>query len=90
MATPRFACEIAVRRVVRAGGLRLSMLEWPALDRPGLCFLHGGFAHAHWFDLVAAAFAGRYHVVSLDQRGHGESEWPDPPAYATQDFTGDL
>jgi pimeloyl-ACP methyl ester carboxylesterase len=29
-------------------------------------------------------------VVSLDQRGHGESEWAEPPAYGTEDFTGDL
>jgi pimeloyl-ACP methyl ester carboxylesterase len=90
MTAPRFACERAARRVVTAGALRLSMLEWPAPGRPGLCFLHGGAAHAHWFDLVAPAFAGRYHVVALDQRGHGESDWPDPPAYATHDFTADL
>jgi pimeloyl-ACP methyl ester carboxylesterase len=29
-------------------------------------------------------------VVALDQRGHGESEWTRPPAYATQDFAADL
>src|SRR5204862_130849 len=58
--------------------------------RPALCFLHGGAAHAHWFDLVAPAFADRFHVVSLDQRGHGESQWAEPAAYATQDFVADL
>jgi pimeloyl-ACP methyl ester carboxylesterase len=89
--SPRgFACESAVPRVVDAGGVRLSMLEWPAPGRPGLCFLHGGSAHAHWFDLVVPAFVGRFHVVSLDQRGHGQSDWPDPPSYSTQDFAADL
>jgi pimeloyl-ACP methyl ester carboxylesterase len=39
---------------------------------------------------VIAPFVGRYHVLSLDQRGHGASEWPDPPAYATEDFVADL
>jgi esterase len=29
-------------------------------------------------------------VISLDQRGHGQSDWPQEPAYATEDFTGDL
>jgi pimeloyl-ACP methyl ester carboxylesterase len=52
--------------------------------------LHGGASHAHWFDGVAPVLAGRFHVVALDQRGHGESEWPDPPAYATEDFAADL
>jgi pimeloyl-ACP methyl ester carboxylesterase len=52
--------------------------------------LHGGAAHAHWFDAVAAPLAERRHVVALDQRGHGESQWAQPPAYATRDFARDL
>jgi len=39
---------------------------------------------------VAPAFADRFHVLSLDQRGHGESQWPAPPAYRSQDFAADL
>ena len=27
---------------------------------------------------------------ALDQRGHGESAWARPPAYATEDFAGDI
>lgn len=57
---------------------------------PPLCFLHGGAAHAHWFDRVIPAFAERFHVVALDQRGHGASAWATPPAYATEDFAADL
>lgn len=83
-------CESALSRFHRVGALRLHYLEWGAPGRPGLLFLHGGSAHAHWFDAVAPAFADRFHVVSLDQRGHGESQWPEPPAYQTQDFAGDL
>ena len=90
MSTPRPGCETARRRALEIGGLRLAFLEWGAPGRPALCFLHGGAAHAHWFDLVAPAFADRFHVVSLDQRGHGESAWAVPPAYATEDFAADL
>jgi len=86
----RLGCELARRRFVVVGGLRLSFLEWGIAGRPVLCFLHGGSAHAHWFDLVAPAFADRFHVISLDQRGHGESQWADPPAYATENFAADL
>jgi pimeloyl-ACP methyl ester carboxylesterase len=85
-----FGCETATRRTARVNGLTLSFLEWPAPERPHVCFLHGGAAHAHWFDLVTPAFAGRFHMISLDQRGHGESDWPDPPAYATENFVADL
>jgi pimeloyl-ACP methyl ester carboxylesterase len=86
----RFGCEAARRRSVVVGGLRLSFLEWGSEGRPVLCFLHGGSAHAHWFDFVTPAFAERFHVVALDQRGHGESQWAEPPAYATQNFAADL
>ena len=86
----RFGCETARRRFVEIDGLRLSFLEWGIAGRPVLCFLHGGSAHAHWFDLVAPAFADRFHVIALDQRGHGESQWAQPPAYATENFAADL
>jgi len=86
----RFGCETARTRAVRVNGLRLHVLEWGTPGRPALCFLHGGAAHAHWFDLVTPAFADRFHVIALDQRGHGESQWAGPAAYATQDFVGDL
>ena len=86
----RFGCEVARRRSIVVGGLRLSFLEWGNAGRPVLCFLHGGSAHAHWFDLVTPAFVDRFHVISLDQRGHGESQWAEPPAYATENFASDL
>ena len=85
-----FGCASAKRRELAVNGLTLRALEWGAAGLPGLCFLHGGSAHAHWFDGVAPAFADRYHVISLDQRGHGESGWPPTPAYGTEDFAGDL
>lgn len=90
MCALRFGCESATSRSVRVRGLRLHLLESGVPGRPALCFLHGGAAHAHWFDLVTPAFADRFHVVSLDQRGHGASAWPQPPAYATEDFADDL
>jgi pimeloyl-ACP methyl ester carboxylesterase len=90
MTTLRLGCEQARHRLFEACGLTLHALEWGTPGRPALCFLHGGSAHAHWFDLVAPAFADRYHVISLDQRGHGESGWASPAAYATEDFVEDL
>jgi pimeloyl-ACP methyl ester carboxylesterase len=93
-ATSPYACAAATRRSFTVNGLTLRALEWGAPGRPVLCFLHGGSAHAHWWDAVVPAFADRYHVLALDQRGHGESDWPTPraegTAYATADFVSDL
>ncbi len=86
----RLGCETARRRSLEVRGLTLNALEWGEAGRPALCFLHGGSAHAHWFDAVIPGFAGHYHVLSLDQRGHGASQWAPTPAYATEDFAGDL
>jgi pimeloyl-ACP methyl ester carboxylesterase len=83
-------CEQARKRVELINGLHLHFLESGREGAPALCFLHGGAAHAHWFDRVLPAFADRFHVISLDQRGHGESDWATPPAYATTDFAADL
>jgi pimeloyl-ACP methyl ester carboxylesterase len=86
----QFGCTRARHRFIGIGDLRLHALEWGMSGSPGLCFLHGGSAHAHWFDAVAPAFADRFHVIALDQRGHGESTWSAAAAYATADFAVDL
>ena len=83
-------CQVARRGAVDVPGVRLAYLEAGSPGRPPVLLLHGGAAHAHWFDAVLPALAARFHVVALDQRGHGESGWPIPPAYATEDFTGDV
>ena len=88
--TTSLGCEQARSRTLHVRGLRLHFLESGQPGAPALLFLHGGAAHAHWFDKVTPAFADRFHVVSLDQRGHGESQWAEPPAYGTEDFTADL
>jgi esterase len=86
----RFGCQSARSRSLPVDGLTLHALEWGEPGHPALCFLHGGSAHAHWFDGVVPAFADRYHILSLDQRGHGSSQWATTPAYATEDFAADL
>jgi pimeloyl-ACP methyl ester carboxylesterase len=84
------ACETARSVRMDIGGLNLHCLEWGPSATAGVLLLHGGAAHAHWFDAVAAQLAERRHVVALDQRGHGESAWARPPAYATEDFARDI
>jgi pimeloyl-ACP methyl ester carboxylesterase len=79
---------------IEAGGVRLHYLEYggraAAGDRPVMLCLHGGAAHAHWFDFVAPDFLRDFRVLALDQRGHGDSQWADPPAYTYDRYAADL
>lgn len=74
-ATPRL-------HVVRAAGCAVNVVEWGDHDRPPLLLVHGGMAHARWWDLVAARLADRLHVFAVDLPGHGDSPWLDPARYA--------
>ena len=87
---PSYACDVAARRSFKVNGMTLRALEWGQPGRPPLCFLHGGSAHAHWFDAVVPAFVDRFHIISLDQRGHGESDWAPDSRYGTEEFASDL
>ena len=45
-------------------------------SRPPLVLLHGAGANAHWWDHLAPRLARHFHVVALDFRGHGASDFP--------------
>jgi pimeloyl-ACP methyl ester carboxylesterase len=75
---------------VEAGNLRLHYLDYGTAGRPTMLCVHGGAAHGHWFDYIAAGFTPDYHVLALDQRGHGDSAWAEDPAYTYLDFASDI
>src|SRR5262245_7788865 len=93
-------------RFIVANRLRHHVLEWrekgpqrpwplgkrlPS-DRPSLLLLHGFLEHAHTWDLVAPHLAAAgWHVVALDWRGHGASDWiGDGGYYHFVDYSADL
>jgi pimeloyl-ACP methyl ester carboxylesterase len=77
-------------RFVSVDGLRLRYREWGDTSSPPVVLLHGGSAHAHWWDSFAAAIADAYRVLALDLRGHGDSDHTNPPAYRIEDYARDL
>jgi pimeloyl-ACP methyl ester carboxylesterase len=77
-------------RYVEAAGLKLHYLDYGTPGRPPMLCVHGGAAHAHWFDFVAPALSADYHVRALDLRGHGDSQAAEPPSYRYQDYASDL
>lgn len=54
-------------------GADVHYLSWGDRDRPGIVFVHGGAAHAHWWSFLAPMFLPRWRVVALDLTGHGDS-----------------
>jgi len=74
----------------RANGLTLNCLDYGGEGKTPMLFLHGGSAHAHWWDFVAPAFVDDFHVLALDQRGHGDSDWADEWAYGSRHYVSDL
>lgn len=74
----------------KANGLVLNCLDYGGAGNPPMLFIHGGSAHAHWWDFIAPAFIDDFHVLALDQRGHGESQWPAEWQYSSLDYVSDL
>lgn len=79
-----------VHRNVEVNGVRLHYLDYGGEGKRPLLCLHGGGAHAHWFDFVASEFTRDFHVMSLDNRGHGDSAWAEPPVYNYENYVSDL
>jgi len=57
---------------VEVEGTRIHYLAWGRPDLPGVVLVHGGLAHARWWEHIAPLLVG-YRVVALDLSGHGDS-----------------
>lgn len=60
---------------VPLNGIRFHYLDWGNPQLPHAVLLHGGSLTAHTWDMAALLLRDRYHLVALDQRGHGDTEW---------------
>jgi pimeloyl-ACP methyl ester carboxylesterase len=58
-------------------GVHLHAVHHGSTGRAKLVLLHGAGANAHWWDHLASTLAERFHVVALDFRGHGDSDFPE-------------
>jgi len=67
----------------------LHYLEWGNEEAQPMVLLHGYGAHAHQWDAFSRAMRSEYHVLALDLRGHGDSEW-SREGYSEAIFAQDL
>ena len=77
-------------RFITVNGLRIHYLEWGSTDRQPLIMLHGIGRVAHTFDHIAPHFSAQYHVMAVDMRGHGDSDWDPKGAYLVEDYVKDI
>ncbi len=76
---------------VRVRGLRHHYLEWGD-PRGGTLLLLHGFASSTWTSWrdLAPRLSDRFHVLGIDLRGHGDSDWDPATNYTLQAYSDDV
>ncbi len=75
---------------VSSRGFALHYVAWGAPSAPPVILLHGITGHARTWDTLAEALAPQWHVLALDQRGHGDSDAAPDGDYTTGAMADDL
>lgn len=80
-----------VREFKGFAGIRLEADEIGAADDPSIVLLHGpGQTRGVWRNVAEALYQAGRHVISLDMRGHGGSDWPENGRYDFEAHVEDL
>lgn len=80
------------RKIDLATGLSSHILEWDADSDHTVILVHGFLDLAWgWQPMVESGLAGRFHLVAVDMRGHGDSDRIGPGGYYHfMDYLADL
>lgn len=65
--------EAPQERDVTVEGTSIRYLSWGDSSKPGLVFVHGGAAHAHWWSFIAPLFTSEWHAIAVHLSGMGDS-----------------
>lgn len=78
-------------RIATRTGLSLAADAMGHRDRPAVLFLHGGGQTRHsWGKAVRAAAERGFYVLTMDLRGHGDSDWAPDGDYRIAAHVEDL
>jgi pimeloyl-ACP methyl ester carboxylesterase len=80
----------AASRFISINGLTLHYLDFGGRGKPPLVCIHGLSGNAHNFDSLAQHLENDYHVISIDVRGRGDSQWGPADDYNHAVYTSDL
>ena len=70
--------------------LKLHYADWGNPDAPPLLLLHGGRDHCRNWDWTAEALRDKWHILTPDWRGHGDSQWSADGEYKLLTYIYDL
>lgn len=71
---------------VRVEGINLHYLDWGNHDKPAMLLVHGMTGNCRDWDGFARELQADYHIIALDQPGHGDSDWSKDGAYRTRHY----
>ena len=77
-------------RTVTANGIKIHYLDWGTEGKTPMVLLHGLRGHGHSWGDFSAGMCGDYHVLALDQRGRGGSDWAKDGDYTTGAYVADV
>ncbi len=86
------SADVPARRI-EVDGLSLAVVDYGregSTAGPPILLLHGGMAHARWFEAVGPLLADLGRPLALDRRGHGESDWTDRERYGWERDLADV
>ncbi|MCB1645175.1 MAG: alpha/beta hydrolase [Pseudomonadales bacterium] len=76
-------------RQVDVNGSSIHYLYWSNDEaKPGLLFVHGNGAHAHWWSFLAPFFMDHYRIAAIDLAGAGDSDYTD--TYTAESFADQI
>ena len=76
------------RKYFESNGIKLSYLDNEAVGKPMMLCLHGMFGNARYYSNFLEL--KNYHVLSLDQRGHGFSQHAKAGEYTIEHLLSDF
>jgi flavin reductase (DIM6/NTAB) family NADH-FMN oxidoreductase RutF/pimeloyl-ACP methyl ester carboxylesterase len=80
-----------VREFKGFAGIRIEADDIGSADDPSILLLHGGGqTRKVWADVAEALHQAGRHVINLDLRGHGGSDWPEDGRYDFDAYVEDL
>lgn len=88
--SPTESAAAPADRTFTTHGLRIHCLDWGTAGKQPMMLLHGIGRCAHNFDHLAPHFIDRYHVLAVDMRGHGDSDWDPQGNYLVEDYVSDI
>lgn len=72
------------------GGLTFHYVTWGPESAPPLVLLHGLTSHARSWDALGRELSADFHVIALDQRGHGDSDRAPDGDYRVATMAADV